>query len=145
MPANTNPIYVLTPHIGWANTDGDGGTAGPLKTANTAKDGTGTVLTIFTATTNGSFVREVRARAAGTCTASVLRLFVNNGSSQTTLGNNSLIDEVSLPSTTLSEISSLTPVILPVNFALPNGYKLMVTLGTTVSAGYFISVVAGDY
>jgi hypothetical protein len=34
---------------------------------------------------------------------------------------------------------------LPLNFALPAGYVLNVTLGTTVAAGYFVSVIGGKY
>jgi hypothetical protein len=49
MAANTTPYFSNAFRIGWLQTDGNGGAAGPLKTANTALDGTGTVLTIFTA------------------------------------------------------------------------------------------------
>ncbi len=145
MAANTQPIYTLTPHIGWGSVDGDGGAAGPLKTANTAKDGTGTVLTVFTAGANGSYVTRIRARAAGTNIASVLRVFVNNGSSQATLANNIYYDELSLPATTNSEVAALATFELTLGFALPAGYKLMVTLGTTIAAGVFVSVIGGDY
>src|SRR5258708_7318235 len=143
--AATTPIYTITPKISWASADGDGGTAGPIKTANTAKDGTGTVNTIFTAGANGSFVRSLRFRAAGNCTATVARVFVNNGSTHATAANNVLIDEITLATTTLSEISSLSLYELPLNIALPANYVILVTIGTTVSAGYFVSAIAGDY
>ena len=48
MPANTAPIFTLTPDVQWGTTT--------VATANTAKDGTGTVLTVFTAGANGSYV-----------------------------------------------------------------------------------------
>ena len=146
MAANTSPIYSLLGDIQWGAADGNGGTAGPLKTANTAKDGTGTVLTIFTAdATNGGYVREVRIRAAGTNIASVIRLFVNNGSTNATIANNVLIDELSLLATTLNEAGALSPSIIACNFALPPGYKLNVTLGTTIAAGVFVSAIGGKY
>src|SRR5262245_21068129 len=77
-----------------------------IKTANTAKDGTGTTITLFTADgTNGGRAEKLSGVAAGTNVASVLRLFINNGSSSATPANNSLIGERSLPVTTLSEVA----------------------------------------
>ena len=145
MAANTAPIYTLAPHVEWGSEDGNGGAAGPLKTANTAKDGTGTVLTVFTAGTEGSYVQEIRARSAGTNVASVLRVFLNNGSSNATLANNVMIAELQLPATTLTEVASLADYTINIQRAIPAGYKLNVTLGTTVAAGYFVSCFGGNY
>ena len=145
MAANTAPIYTLAPKVEWGATDGNGGAAGSLKTANTAKDGTGTVLTVFTAGTEGSYVQEIRARAAGTNVASVLRVFLNNGSSNATLANNVMIAELPLPATTLTEVAALADYTINIQRAIPAGYKLNVTLGTTVAAGYFVSCFGGNY
>ena len=145
MAANTAPIYTLTPHIEWGSTDGNGGAAGSLKTANTAKDGTGTVLTVFTAGVDGSYIQEIRARAAGTNVASVLRVFLNNGSTNATLANNILIAELPLPATTLTEVAALSDYTIQIQRAIPAGYTLNVTLGTTVAAGYFVSCFGGNY
>lgn len=136
--ANTSPIFVGVPHVEWGST--------AITTANTAKDGTGTVLTVFTAdATDGSFVQRIRFRAAGTNVATVARVFINNGSSAATPANNILWDEITLSATTLSEVAALATYELPLNFGLPAGYKLNVTIGTTVSAGYYVSVIGGDY
>lgn len=145
MAANTSPIYTDTPRVSWTNTDGDGGAAGPLKTANTAHDGTGTVLTCFTAGVDGSFIRSVRFSAAGTNTASVARVFVNNGSANSTLGNNIKVDEITLPATTASAVAETALVELTLNIPIPAGYTILVTLGTTVAAGYNVAVLGGDY
>jgi hypothetical protein len=146
MAANTAAIFSKAPDIQWGAADGNAGTAGPLKTANTAKDGTGTVLTVFTAdATNGGFVQKLRVKAAGTNVASVLRIFINNGITNATLANNILYDEVTLPATTLSEVAQLAPVEVPLNIPLPAGYKINVTLGTTIAAGVFVSVVGGKF
>jgi hypothetical protein len=145
MPANTAPIFTVAADIQWGAADGNGGTAGPLKTANTAMDGTGTVLTVFTAGANGSYVQRLVVRAAGTNIASVLRVFINNGSTNATVANNILIGEITLPATTSSLVAALQPIELPLNFALPAGYKINVALGTTVSVGYCPSVFGGDY
>ena len=138
MPANTAPIFSSLGDIQWGAT--------PLTTANTAKDGTGTVLTVFTAdATNGGFVQRIRFRTAGTNIATVARVFINNGSTNTTAANNILFDEITLPASTVSETSAQPVYELPLNFALPPGDKLNITLGTTVAAGYFISVIGGKY
>ncbi len=138
MPANTQPIFSSLGDIQWGST--------AITTANTAKDGTGTVLTVFTAdATNGGFVQRIRFRSAGTNIATVARVFINNGSANSTPANNILYDEITLPSTTLSEVAALAVFELPLNFALPPGDKLNVTLGTTVAAGYYVSVIGGKY
>lgn len=138
MAANTNPIYSLIADIQWGTS--------LIATANTAKDGTGTVLTVFTAdATNGGYVQRIRFRAAGTNITTVARVFINNGSSNATAANNVLWDEITLAATTLSEVGSLQTFELPLNFALPPGYKLNVTIGTTVAVGYYVSVIGGKY
>ena len=138
MAINTAPIFTGEPDIQW------GATA--LTTANTAKDGTGTVITVFTADASyGGFVTRIRFRAAGTNIATVVRVFINNGSSNATPANNILWDEISLAATSISETAALATYELPLNFALPAGYKINVTMGTTVAAGYYITVIGGKY
>lgn len=145
MAQNINPIYTLTGVVAFAQTDGDGGAAGPLKTANAAKDGTGTVLSVATGNTNGTYIDRIIARPVGTNTASVLRVFVNIGATNATIGNNCLIAELALPATTLTEVAAQPDYVLSLGLVLPSGYKILVTLGTTVAAGYVIGVIAGDY
>lgn len=134
--ANTTPIVPGTPSIKW----------GTISAANTAKDGTGTVVTVFTAdATNGSYVASIVARPLGTNVASVLRVFINNGSTNATAANNSLFYELGLPASTLSEVAALAHYEIPVARALPPGYKINVTLGTAVSAGYQVTAFGGDF
>ena len=138
MPANNDPIFSRVADIQWSPT--------ALTAANTAKDGTGTVATAFTAdATNGGFVQKLVARPLGTNVITVLRVFVNNGSANTTAANNSLIAEMTLPATTLSEVAAQPDYVLPLNFALPAGYKINCTIGTAVAAGYALTVVGGKY
>lgn len=138
MAASTTPIFSRLGDVQWGAT--------VLTAANTAKDGTGTVLTAFTSdATEGGFVQRIRFRAAGTNVATVARVFINNGSTNATPANNILWDEITLAATTLSEVAALSTYELPLNYALPAGYKLNVALGTAVSAGYYISVIGGKY
>ena len=138
MAANTSPIWSLLGDIQWSTT--------AMTAANTAKDGTGTVGTAFTAdATNGGFVSRLIARPSGTAVATVLRVFINNGSTNATAGNNILVAEMTLPAITLSEVAAQPDYVLPLNIALPPGYKINFTIGTAVAAGYYVSVIGGKY
>lgn len=138
MAANTAPIFTLSPDVQWGST--------VLTTANTAMDGTGTVLTVFTAdATNGGFVQQLIWRAAGSNVSTVGRIFINNGSSNATPANNILIGEITLYITTAAAAAATQHFVYPLNFALPAGYKINVTIGTTVAAGYYVSCIGGKY
>jgi hypothetical protein len=138
MPSNTQPIFSRLADVQWNPAN--------LTAANTAKDGTGTVATVFTAdATNGGFVQKLMARSLGTNVATVLRVFINNGSANTTAANNSMIGEMTLPATALSEVAAQPDFILPLNFAIPAGYKINCTLGTAIAAGLELTVFGGKY
>jgi hypothetical protein len=138
MAANNAPIFSLLGSVQWGPT--------LLTVANTAKDGTGTVLTVFTADpVNGGYVQKIRARSAGTNIQTVLRVFINNGGTNATPANNILFDEITLNATTLSEVAALGLFELPLHFALNPGYVINCTIGTSVAAGWYISVVGGAY
>lgn len=138
MAANTNPISPIAPAISWP--------ASVITAANTALDGTGTVGTLFTAGPNGDRIGRVNIIHIGTNVATVLRIFVNNGSTNTVAANNQLLGEITMPSNTLSQVASSIPQILNLNVFLKPGYKLIYTLGTAVAAGHALTVPdAGDY
>ena len=141
MPANTAPIFSVKGSIQW--------NPAILTAANTAKDGTGTVATVFTGNAignnAGNFVQKLVARALGTNVATVLRVFINNGATNATALNNSLLAEITLPATTLSEIAAQTDYVLPLNFAIPAGFKVNCTIGTAVAAGYALTIIGGEY
>lgn len=138
MPGNTTPIFSKVGDIQWIN---------GIATANTTTDLTsGTNYLAFTAdATNGGYVQKIRFRALGTNVATVARIWINNGSSTGTAANNTLFDEISLAATTLSQTSALAIYEIPLNIALPPGYTIYITLGTTVAAGYCAQVIGGKY
>jgi hypothetical protein len=136
MSANTAPIFPLTPVIT---------TGQVVLTANTAKDGSGTMATLYTAGANGGFVQKVVCQPSGTNTASVARVFINNGLTNATPANNTLIKDATLPATTNSEVAGIGNTEIGLNIAIPPGYKINVAIGTTVAAGIAFSCVAGDY
>lgn len=140
MPANTNPIYSRVADIQWNSY---------LTAANTTADlTTGTIYLLFTAdATNGGFVQKLRLRStpAGNTTATVLRLWINNGGTTATASNNILYDEISLPATTASGTAATPNYEIPLNIALPPGYRLYATIHTASANGWAATVVGGKY
>ena len=65
-----NPTFAVTPKLGQVR----------ISTANTNRDGTGTLGTVYTGVANGSRVLWVQVMANSTTTAGMIRLFVDNGS-----------------------------------------------------------------
>jgi len=135
MAANTAPIFSKAGKVQW----------GTLVAANTAKDGTGTVVPIFTAGADGSLLKKVVLNAMGTNVATVLRLWVNNGSTNATAANNVLLGSYTIAATALSEVAALTITEITLDIALPAGYVINATIGTAVAAGLQISGQGGDY
>lgn len=145
MPANTVPIFPVNQNVSW----------GTVAAANTAVDGTGTVATVFTAGANGTKIDQIKVRSLGTNVATVIRFFINNGQTNATAANNSLIHEVTIPATTVTQVAAqtdndvtitknTTDTAVPIPY-LPAGYKINVTIGTTVAAGLQVSVHGADY
>lgn len=146
MAQNTQPIFTLVPRVSWGSVDDNSGaTPGPILSGNTATDGTGFVTPVFTAGSNGSYVQRLIARPIGTNVITVLRVFVNNGSTNATQANNVLIGELTLPATSVQTQLAQQGIELALNFGIPAGYVINVTLGAAVAGGYRVSVVGGDY
>lgn len=125
MAANQNPIYSRAPDVQWINA---------IVTANATLDITsGTTYLVFTAdATNGGFVNEIRVKAspANNTAATVMRVWLNNGSTVGTIANSSLITEITIAATTASSVAALPDYVIPINRALPAGYKIYLTVGT---------------
>jgi len=132
----TSPNFTATPKIAWS---------GNLTTGTNTYDGTSGTTVVFTAGSSGSFLRSLELEAAGTNVATVLRVFINNGSAVGTASNNALVMQYSLPATTASATVGTPHVTVPLNLAVPAGYVVRVVLATTVAAGWQISSVHGDY
>jgi hypothetical protein len=148
MSANKNPIFVGTIQSGFVTVPSGAGSV------NTALDGTGTlgtnIFSLFTAdATNGSVVQGVNIQHLGTNVATVMRVFENNGSTNGTAANNALIAEITLAANTLSQVAAQIQTNIidfgAAGWNLKAGYRLLVTIGTQVAAGYAVSTRnAGD-
>ena len=138
MAQNINPIFPLSPRVS---------VVGAIITAAvTAKDGTGALTLVFTSkAVDGSRVDYLKVRALGTNVATVLRVFINNGSDQAVAANNGLFMERTIPATTLSEVAELADIYVPLDISLPADYRIYVGIGTAIAAGIKVIVIGGDY
>jgi len=139
MAANTAPIFSAKGDIEWTTVQ---------TAANTTYDGTiGTPQIAFSASIDGGFVQRLRFKASGSATATVARVFINNGQSTGSAANNVLFDEITLAVTTATQTAATAVYELPLNIALPAGYRILTTLGTlqTAGGGWYTVAVGGSY
>ena len=110
-------------------------------------DGTATqVALVFTAdATNGGYIQRLRFKAGGTNVATVARIWINNGSTQTTAANNSFYGEVTLSATTLIATAATIEVDYPMGFAINAGFRIYFGLATGVAAGWVCTAIGGKY
>lgn len=115
-----------------------------VSTANTARNGTGTIATIFTAGASGSRIERVVVVAQGTTTAGMIRLFIHDGTTAW------LYDEIPVsaitPSGTVPSFSATlqafsNPDLMPLT--LPTGYSLRAA--TNNAETFNVIAVGGDF
>jgi len=150
MPANTDPIYTLTPNVGTARITA-------VQAATARSDGGGTIATdifkTFTAGSNGSFVREMRVKAAATTAtttnATSIRVYFSTvGSGATTSADTKLIGEFAIPAVSAANTTTPSPdFIFPLNVAIPTGSFILVGSGVTIVANteWQTTCFGGDY
>jgi len=138
MAANTSPIFSLVGAVEWSTS---------MTAANTTSDlTTGTSYQVFSGGTNGSYVQKIRFRHQGTnSSATVARVWINNGSTTGTATNNTLWDEITIAANTVSQTAAAINYELPLNFALPPNYVIYVTIGTAAAGGIKATIIGGDY
>jgi hypothetical protein len=157
MAVTSTPIFPQTPNAGVMNA--------LLTTAMTntkAFDGTDTagtaLVNAYNSGTNGSRVDQCKIRytstngaaASGTTAATVIRLFQNNGSVNTTATNNKFIGEIAIPAQTVTALATGTmpEYTYTLDLDIPAGHKIYA--GSTVAVGgtncaLLIDITGGDY
>lgn len=110
-----NPSYAAAPRCA----------VGQVSAANTARDGTGTIATIFTAGASGSRIDAINLKAVSTTTAGMIRLFIHDGTNARLLtelpvvavtpGASSPSWEAQLNANSMSQV---LPIILPTGYSL---------------------------
>lgn len=87
--------------------------------ANTNRDGTGTIATVFTAGASGSRIDDVTITAVGTTTAGMVRLFLHDGT------NARLLREVAVSAITPSgTVAAFTASLTNLALVLQSGWSL---------------------
>jgi hypothetical protein len=105
----TTPQYASTPINGAVN----------IATANSLRDGTGTLGTLITASGNGMRVDDIYVTATGTTTAGTVRMFLSNGTT------NYLIQELIVLAVTASAtVPSWSQPINSKGIVLQSGWSL---------------------
>lgn len=143
MSANTAPIFSRVADIQWNTT--------PITAANNTADiTTGTSYLVFTSDpTNGGYVKELRCKAnpANNTAASVLRVWINNGLTTATAANSALVAESAIVATTASAAAANPDTVVPLDMAIPPGYKLYITIGTAPggSGEFTVTAIGGKY
>ena len=144
MAGNTTPIFSKVGAIGLNGA----ATLGTTQVQDYIGTNASTAV-IFTAdATNGGFVQRLRFKAIGAnATASVARIFINNGSANSTAANNTFYGEISLPVTTAVTTAATVDIDYPINVALPAGYRILANIGSSANlgAGWAITTIAGAY
>ena len=119
MPANTSPIYPLTPRT----------SSVAITAANTARDGSGTINSFFTASTNGSvlnriIIQNATTAAVGLSAIQIARIYISDAAGS----NWRLYKEVYVQSVTMGN-GTIGAIQF---FEIDNG--LMLTSGQQVGA-----------
>lgn len=140
MPANTSPIFSASGAISL-------GSAITAIVTDYTGIGANNVVAFTANATNGGFIQRIRFKAVGTNAVSVARIYINNGSVNTTATNNTFYGELSLPATTASTTAGTVDIDYPMNFALPAGYRIVIGISAaaTLASGWVPTVIAGAY
>jgi hypothetical protein len=115
-------------------------------TSTKAYDGTeaaGTAMALVcTASANGSRLEKLIVKIgstaggtpAATTTATMLRVWLNNGSANTTATNNSLISELAIAAFAVSATAVSPSYEIPLNITIPASYKVYAGLTAAIGA-----------
>lgn len=111
--------------------------AGEISVANTNRDGTGTIVTIFTAGASGSKVVNIVVKAESNTTAGMVRLFLYDGATY------SLWQEISISAITVSGTTQTFYASIAPDLILETGWSVR---ASTHNAEVFnVIITGGDY
>jgi hypothetical protein len=139
MPANTSPIFTWVPNC----------QVSTITAANTARDGSGSLVTAFTAGSNGSLLSTItftnNAAAVGASVLKVVRVFVTDASGATP----TMLQEALMPLITSSNtvIGATITITFTNGLILKSGQIIKVAQSLCATSADNSAVVAqgGDY
>jgi hypothetical protein len=132
---STSAQYASTPKIGSAL----------LTTADTSLTAPSTVGTVFTAGSSGSRIDYIEVQGVATTVASIINLFIYDGSTYILYAQVPVIaitSSTTIPAFQALISSNTQPNLLPIN--LPTGYSLRATTSVT-QTGVRVTASGGDY
>jgi hypothetical protein len=123
------PAFAAVPKIG----------ATTVATANTGRDGTGTIATVVTAASGGTQIREVDFKGLGTTAAANIVLYLHDGSTYTVL------TEIPVTAITASTTTaSYSSAIRFDNLYLPSGWSLRASVTVVQSPAIAVIALGAD-
>jgi hypothetical protein len=133
MPAGTSPIFPSAPIIGIASM-----VSNTAVTARTNIVGTTGLTQVLANSTNGTRVDFIEVQGQGTTVATIINLWVNDGT------NSYLFDEISLPAATANTtVVASSNTISYTRLTLPPTYRLFTS--QQVSANVTVFAFGGTY
>lgn len=133
MPANTTPIFTLTPVVGIATL-----TSPTAVTSRANTTGTTNLTLLDTAGTNGTRIDQIYIRAKETTVAGSVFIWVYNGATAF------LFDEFLVSAVTASNTAEAFSISRPYdNLVLPSGTSLYVS--STIDQDFNIFAFGGDF
>jgi hypothetical protein len=130
----TQAQYASVPKVG----------VGQISTANTNRDGTGTIGTVFTAGANGSRIDMIDLQATATTTAGMIRLFVHDGTNAILIGElpvTAVTPSGTLPAWTAQLNTNTMTQLLPIT--IPTGWSLRAS--TNNAEAFNVIAFGGDF
>jgi hypothetical protein len=124
-----NPVFTSVPHVEIAN----------IATANSGRDGTGTIATVFTAVAAGSRVDRVIVHATVTTTVGAVRLFLYDGTTYR------LFKEVDVDAVTVgASVEAFNATVVFNNFFLPGTGFNRIAASTEKAESINVTIMGSD-
>jgi hypothetical protein len=126
------PAFAATPH----------NAAASVSTANTNRDGTGTIATIFTAGSSGSKIEEITIKADGDPADSSVVFYLYDGT------NYHVVDEwdIGNPAAGSATVASYRETRTYENLIIQSGWSLRASITAALTAGVIqVHAFGGDF
>lgn len=124
----TSPAFASTPKLA----------VGSVSTANTNRDGTGTIETIFSAGTSGSIVTRITIQATGDPADGIVTIFLHDGTTAQLFDEFDSGDPAAASNTVVGWRSDRT-----YDLVLPNGWSVRAACTVAPTSGVFKVFVHG--
>ena len=125
----SSPAFAATPRVGAAS----------VSTANTNRDGTGTVATVLAAGSSGTRVEEIRVKATGDPADSIVTIFLHDGTNFWLFDEFDLGNPAAASATQEAYVASTTYE----NLVLPSGWSIRAAITAAPTAGAVIVFAFG--